>query len=660
MLADPAYSGDPASVKIFSGTCYGSSISPVPPPSDTLPPSTPVNLSATAVSSTQINLVWSASTDNTGVTGYKVYRGGTQIATVTGTSYSNVGLTPSTPYSYTVAAYDAAGNTSAQSPAASATTQAGTVTPPSSTGILAAYAFNEGSGSVAADKSGKNNTGTLTNAAWASGTNCKFDSCLSFNGINSYLNIPDSDSLSPGTNLTISADVKLSSYPSGTEAAIVSKWSNNIEDEYLFHILPSGQLSFAWHTTGGDTWPSVPYNGVNSVGTIPLNTLTHVAVVRSGATVTFYINGVQNSTFTVADANPFRNGNTPLRIGAQVTGATRYLNGTIDEVRIEGAARTQAEIQSEMNTAIAAAASTPPPPPSPTPVPPPAPTPVPPPSTSGTTLFTTQTPAGSTSDGPSTNYELGTRFTSVSAGNITAIRFYKSASESGTHTGRIWSSAGTELASVTFTNETASGWQEQALQTPLAIAANTPYTVTVNTGNTYYVYNNSGLASQITNGSLSSVVGSNGVYGPVGSYPTNTYQASNYFRDVRFTTGQTLQAPPLTPLTIGSRITTTANLNVRASASAVASKLGTQLIGSQGIVTSGPTTANGYTWWNINYDTGADGWSIAPYLAPTVAATEVGMIPQSSVASLQDEINQILAQIKSLMGVMTASVGSAR
>jgi chitodextrinase len=106
---------------------------------DTTPPSVPTNLTATAVSQTQINLIWTASTDNVGVTGYKVFRGGTQIATSTTNSYSNVGLNPGTNYSYTVSAYDAAGNNSAQSTAASATTfSSPDTTPPSTpTGLTA-------------------------------------------------------------------------------------------------------------------------------------------------------------------------------------------------------------------------------------------------------------------------------------------------------------------------------------------------------------------------------------------------------------------------------------------------------------------------------------------------------------------------------------------
>ncbi len=90
---------------------------------DTTAPSVPTGLTATVVSSSQINLSWSASTDNAGVTGYKIYRNGTQIATATATSYSNTGLTASTSYTYAVSAYDAAGNVSGQSASASAQQQ---------------------------------------------------------------------------------------------------------------------------------------------------------------------------------------------------------------------------------------------------------------------------------------------------------------------------------------------------------------------------------------------------------------------------------------------------------------------------------------------------------------------------------------------------------
>jgi chitodextrinase len=91
-------------------------------PPDETPPSTPTGLSATAASSSQINLSWTASTDNVGVTGYWVYRGGSFLKEVVGTSTSDTGLSANTSYTYAVLAVDAAGNQSGLSTSASATT----------------------------------------------------------------------------------------------------------------------------------------------------------------------------------------------------------------------------------------------------------------------------------------------------------------------------------------------------------------------------------------------------------------------------------------------------------------------------------------------------------------------------------------------------------
>jgi hypothetical protein len=112
---------------------------------DTTPPATPSGLTATAVSSSQINLSWSPSFDTgcSGLAGYKVYRSTTQIGTTTATNYSDNGRAANTRYCYKVAAYDNAGNTSAQSAQACATTQADQVAGwnlvPTS-GVMSAYA----------------------------------------------------------------------------------------------------------------------------------------------------------------------------------------------------------------------------------------------------------------------------------------------------------------------------------------------------------------------------------------------------------------------------------------------------------------------------------------------------------------------------------------
>jgi chitodextrinase len=97
--------------------------------SDSTPPSAPANLLASASSATQINLSWTPSTDNTAVTGYKIFRNGNQVGTSASASYHDSALAPTTTYSYTVSAYDAAGNNSGLSGAANGTTLADT-TPP--------------------------------------------------------------------------------------------------------------------------------------------------------------------------------------------------------------------------------------------------------------------------------------------------------------------------------------------------------------------------------------------------------------------------------------------------------------------------------------------------------------------------------------------------
>src|SRR5947199_7613727 len=88
---------------------------------DTTPPSTPIGLTAAVVGSSGANLSWSASTDNVGVTGYIVRRNGIQVATPATTSFADTGLSAATTYTYTVAARDAAGNTSPNSTSVSIT-----------------------------------------------------------------------------------------------------------------------------------------------------------------------------------------------------------------------------------------------------------------------------------------------------------------------------------------------------------------------------------------------------------------------------------------------------------------------------------------------------------------------------------------------------------
>ncbi len=121
--------GSPATVNVILSSVIGNWVSNSTTtasqqvqPTDTTPPSVPSNLAASGTTGSQTTITWTASTDNVGVTGYDVYRNGVVITTVTATSFTDVGLTRDTAYSYTVKARDAAGNVSVASNALAVTT----------------------------------------------------------------------------------------------------------------------------------------------------------------------------------------------------------------------------------------------------------------------------------------------------------------------------------------------------------------------------------------------------------------------------------------------------------------------------------------------------------------------------------------------------------
>jgi hypothetical protein len=132
------------------------------------------------------------------------------------------------------------------------------------------------------------------------------------------------------------------------------------------------------------------------------------------------------------------------------------------------------------------------------------------------------------------------KFRSDVAGSVTGVRFYKGTSTTGTHTGTLWSSSGSKLASATFTAETASGWQQVTFATPVAIAANTVYVISYHTNVGRYAYTAAYFASAgADNGPLhalrNGVSGGNGVYRYGGvAFPNSTFNSTNYWVDVVF------------------------------------------------------------------------------------------------------------------------------
>jgi hypothetical protein len=152
-------------------------------------------------------------------------------------------------------------------------------------------------------------------------------------------------------------------------------------------------------------------------------------------------------------------------------------------------------------------------------------------------MFTGQTPT-TASNNDSSSVELGTLFSPTVDGTINAIKFYKGTGNTGAHVGTIWSSTGTSLATVTFTNEASTGWQTAALSQPLAVAAGQTYVVSYLAPNGHYSSAAAFFANPWTTGHLTAPSGNNGryLYGP-GGFPTDSWNSTNYFVDVNFTPG---------------------------------------------------------------------------------------------------------------------------
>jgi Domain of unknown function (DUF4082)/Bacterial Ig-like domain len=153
------------------------------------------------------------------------------------------------------------------------------------------------------------------------------------------------------------------------------------------------------------------------------------------------------------------------------------------------------------------------------------------------TIFSTVTIPTTVSTADSGSYTLGVRFSSTADQAVTAIRFYKGATNTGTHVGSLWTADGQLLASGTFTNETASGWQTLTLATPVNITHGVTYVASYTDPAGNYSsdsgYFELGAATSIPLSANASVAGNpNGLWGSGSSFPTNTFRGTNYWVDV--------------------------------------------------------------------------------------------------------------------------------
>ncbi|GLY49063.1 DUF4082 domain-containing protein [Lentzea sp. NBRC 102530] len=136
--------------------------------------------------------------------------------------------------------------------------------------------------------------------------------------------------------------------------------------------------------------------------------------------------------------------------------------------------------------------------------------------------------------------ELGVRFRADRPGRITGVKFYKGTGNGGTHVGSVWTTSGTRLASATFTNETATGWQTAMFATPVQVQANTSFVASYFAPQGRYSASYNYFTTARVNGPLQapkSVPGApNGVfkYGAASAFPTSTHLSANYWVDVIF------------------------------------------------------------------------------------------------------------------------------
>lgn len=161
-------------------------------------------------------------------------------------------------------------------------------------------------------------------------------------------------------------------------------------------------------------------------------------------------------------------------------------------------------------------------------------------------------------DTDTTAIELGTRFQVSQPANVTGVRFYKSSANTGTHTGSLWTNAGALLARVTFSGETASGWQKADFTTPVAISAGTYYVISYHTDTGRYSSDANYFATaDRTSGIITAPktsTASNGCYkySTTAAFPDQTFNGTNYWVDVVVSYTST---PDLTPPSTPSGLT---------------------------------------------------------------------------------------------------------
>jgi hypothetical protein len=297
-------------------------------------PTMPGNFAASAKTQTTISVHWDPSTDDVGVSGYTLYRNGTSVETTSAstTSYTFSGLSCSTTYDLGVEAFDASSNVSTR-----AVQTVSTDPCESATGLVAAYSFDEGSGSVVNDASGNAHTGTVTGATWVAG---KYGGALSFNGTNAHVALGSVGTFYQ-TGFTLQAWVRKST--TKNDVAVLGTWTSSAGGPMIW----VDHLATRYHLTLGGPLSNYLNSGLSPVA----GQWQHLAATYDGTTARFYVDGVEVASRAVVAGT----GSSDVwRIGAYGAAPGNFFDGLIDNVRIYNRALGAGELQTDMNTPVGA------------------------------------------------------------------------------------------------------------------------------------------------------------------------------------------------------------------------------------------------------------------------------------------------------------------
>jgi hypothetical protein len=224
-----------------------------------------------------------------------------------------------------------------------ATSVAVTVSNITTSGLVAAYSFNEGSGTTLVDRTGNGRTGTLSGPTWSSAG--KFGGALSFDGVNDWVTVADANALDLTTGMTLEAWVFPTSSGGGSWRNVIIKERTNGE-VYNLYANTTPDVPTIYVVRAAQTGAPLDASGTS---TVPVDVWTHLAATYDGTTLRLYVNGLQVGTRAVSGALVTSTG--ALRIGGNAVWG-EFFRGRLDEIRIYNRALTAAEIQADMNAAI--------------------------------------------------------------------------------------------------------------------------------------------------------------------------------------------------------------------------------------------------------------------------------------------------------------------